>query len=395
MPFANALSVHPDPAEATGEIAGDVLETLGAGPDLAVLFVSPHHVDAVADIAAAVRTIVRPGVLLGATGIAVVGGDREVEDGPAVSLWAARLPAPPRPVRVTAVRTASGAAVGGLTADTCAPGEILVLLADPYSLPIDDVVDLLGQLDPPVRVIGGAASAASGPGGNRLVLDGDVVADGGVGVVLPAEVATTQVVSQGCRPIGKPMIVTRAERSILFELAGRPALTRLEETAAAADDAERARLAAGLHLGVAVDEHRATFGRGDFLVRNLIGADRDAGALAVGAQVPVGTTVQFQVRDADAADEDLRALLALASADAQADGALVFTCNGRGQRLFGLPDHDAHAIDSAVRSGAVAGMFCAGEIGPVGPRSYVHGFTACVLLFHEPGTAVGTPPTGQ
>lgn len=383
MAFASALSVHPDAATATGEAVGQVLEQVGAGPDLAVLFCSPHHVDAVADIAATVRALLDPGVLVGSTAVAVVGGTREVEDEPAVALWAARLPTPARPVRVTAARTPSGTAVGGLTADTCRPGEVLVLLADPFSLPVDEIVELLGRLDPPVPVVGGAASAARGPGGNRLVLDGDVVTDGGVGAVLPVEAAPTLVVSQGCRPIGEPMIVTQAERNVLVELAGRPALDRLEEVVAAAGPDERAKLAAGLHVGIAVDEHRATFGRGDFLVRNVIGADAESRALAVGDRVEVGTTVQFQVRDAEAADEDLRALLTLAAADGPADAALVFTCNGRGTHLFGEPDHDARAVDAVVRSPTVAGMFCAGEIGPVGRRSFVHGFTASVVLFRD------------
>jgi small ligand-binding sensory domain FIST len=402
VPFASALSLHPDAAAATGEVIGQVLERVGPRPDLAVLFCSPHHVDAVADIAATIRALVEPGVLLGSTAVAVVGGAQEIEDEPAIALWAARLAAAPRPVRVTAARTPSGVAVGGLSADTCRPGEVLVLLADPFSLPIDDVVDLLGRLDPPVPVVGGAASAARGPGGNRLVLDGEVVADGGVGAILPAGVATTLVVSQGCRPVGEPMIVTRAEHNLLIELAGKPALDRLEEVVMAAGPDERAQLARGLHLGIAVDEHQMTFGRGDFLVRNLIGADSEARALAVGDHVPVGTTVQFQVRDAQAADEDLRALLALAAADGPADAALVFTCNGRGTRLFGAPGHDAEAIDAVVRSGAVAGMFCAGEIGPVGGRSFVHGFTASVVLF-RPGerggnsdaSSGGTRPTAH
>jgi small ligand-binding sensory domain FIST len=383
VPFASALSVHPDPVEATGEVAGRLLEQIGAGADLAVLFCSPHHLEAVGEIASAVRALLSPTVLVGATGVAVVGGAREVEDDPAVALWAGRLAAPPRPVRVTAARTPSGVALGGLSADTCGPGEVLVLLADPFSLPIDDVVAMLGQLDPPVLVVGGAASAAQGPGGNRLVLDGEVASDGAVGVVLPAAVATALVVSQGCRPIGDPMIVTAADRNRLLGLAGRPALDRIEALARAADPDERTRLAEGLHLGIAVDEHRATFGRGDFLVRNLIGVDRESGALVTTEQVPVGTTVQFQVRDADAADDDLRALLAEASAGGLADGALLFTCNGRGRRLFGEPDHDAEAVTEALRSDAVAGMFCAGEIGPVDDRSFVHGFTASIVLFHD------------
>jgi small ligand-binding sensory domain FIST len=378
MPFAAALSLHPEAAEATGEVVGTVLERLGPAPDLAVLFCSPHHTDAVADIAAAVRTLLRPRSLVGTTAVAVVEGSREIEDEPAVALWAAQLAAPVPAVRLAATRTASGLALSGLSGDTFRPGDTFLLLADPFTLPVDAIVDALGELDPPVPVVGGMASAAAVPGGNRLILDGAVHDGGGVGVVLPAEVATTVVVSQGCRPVGEPMIVTRAEGNLLVELAGRSAIDRLEEVVEAAGPDERHQLAAGLHMGIAVDEHRMTFGAGDFVVRNVVGADRASGALAVADRVPVGTTVQFQVRDAVAADEDLRALMAGTTGDA----ALVFTCNGRGKRLFGDPDHDASVVQAAIR-GPVAGMFCAGEIGPVGGRSFLHGFTAGVVVFHH------------
>jgi small ligand-binding sensory domain FIST len=380
MPFASALSLHPDPAEATGEVVGRVLELMAEAPDLALLFCSPHHVDAVADIAGTVRALVRPGVLAGTTAVAVVAGEREVEDGPAVALWAARLAARPRPLRLTAARTPAGVALQGLSVSSLAPGEVILLLADPFTLPVDAVVEALATLDPPVPVVGGVASASGVPGGNRLVLDGEVSDGGGVGVVLPADVATTVVVSQGCRPVGGPMIVTAAEGNLLTELAGRPALERLEALVVGADPDERTRLAGGLHLGIAIDEHRATFQQGDFLVRNLVGADREARALAVDQRVAVGTTVQFQVRDADAADDDLRARLA----GMAGDGALLFTCNGRGERLFGVPDHDAAVVAAALGSDAVAGMFCAGEVGPVGARSFLHGFTASVVVFHDP-----------
>jgi small ligand-binding sensory domain FIST len=378
MPYAAALSLHPEAAEATGEVVGTVLEALGDEPDLAVLFCSPDHVDAVADIAGAVRQLLRPAVLVGTTAVAVVEGAREIEDEPAIALWAGRLAARPRPVRLAATRTPTGVALSGLSASTFRPGDMLLLLADPFTLPVDAIVEALSGLDPPVPVVGGMASAAGAPGGNRLVLDGEVADGGGVGVVLPAEVATTVVVSQGCRPVGDPMIVTRAEGNLLVELAGRPALDRLEELVEAAGPDERHQLATGLQMGIAVDEHRMTFGAGDFVVRNVVGADRSTGALAVADRVAVGTTVQFQVRDAGAADEDLRTLMA----GNRGDAALVFTCNGRGRRLFGDPDHDAGVVQAAVR-GPVAGMFCAGEIGPVGDRSFLHGFTAGVVLFHQ------------
>ena len=387
MTFASALSEHPDPAEATGEVIGAVLEQLGTEPDVAAVFGSPQHRDAFGGMAAAIRRMLRPGVLVGATAVAVLGGTREVEDAPAVGLWAGRLAARPRPVHLEATRTPSGVALQGLSGSTFDPGDALLLLADPFSLPVDAIIDALAALEVPGRdhetltvpVVGGLASASNTPGGNRLVLDDEVVSSGGVGVVLPGSVATTTVVSQGCRPIGDPMIVTRAEGNFVMEIAGRPALDRLDDLVRAADAEERALLASGLQIGIAIDEHRATFERGDFLVRSVVGADRSQRALAVGDRVEVGTTVQFQVRDAVAADEDLRAMLV----DARGDAALVFTCNGRGQRLFGEPDHDARVVHDTLGSPALAGMFCAGEIGPVGGRSFVHGFTASVLLFRD------------
>jgi small ligand-binding sensory domain FIST len=379
VPFATALSQHPVAAEATGEVVGQVLDQLDAVPDLAVMFCSPDHVDTFDDIAETVRVLVSPRVLIGATAGAVIAGDREIEEGPAISLWAATLPAVPRPVRVSAVRTPSGVAVQGLPATELPEGGTLILLADPFSLPIDAVLDAIDAAGTGVRVAGGMASAARGPGGNRLVLDQTVASDGAVGVVLDRPAATTTVVSQGCRPIGEPMIVTKAEGNVIAELAGRPALDRVAELASRAGPEDRALLASGLHIGVAIDEHRSTFGRGDFLIRDVMGAERATKAVVAGAAIPVGTTVQFQVRDAAAADEDLTALLA----PVFGDGALLFTCNGRGTRLFDGPDHDARAVSDAIGAGTVAGMSCAGELGPVAGRSFVHSFTASVVLFHD------------
>jgi small ligand-binding sensory domain FIST len=208
------------------------------------------------------------------------------------------------------------------------------------------------------------------------VLDGDVREHGAVGVFLDG-VEVRPVVSQGCRPIGQPFVVTRAHGNFVEELGGRPALDRLRELAEGLDEQEQELVRRGLHLGVVVDEHQSAFGRGDFLVRNIVGADRASGALGVGDQVDVGQTVQFQVRDAGAADEDLRSLLA----DTTASAALVFTCNGRGQHLFGMPDHDAGVVAELLGPIPAAGAFCAGEIGPIGGRNFLHGFTASLALF--------------
>jgi small ligand-binding sensory domain FIST len=381
MPFAASMSEHPMATHATGEVVGHVLEALGDAPDLAVLFVTAPHAGALEDIARTVRELLHPGTLLGVTAVSVLGGDREVEEQPAVTLWAARLGAPVTPVRLDASVPSIGIAVSGLDHELVgnARERTLLLLADPFSMPVDGFLDAAPDTYPGLRIIGGLASAARGPGGNRLVLDDHQYTDGAIGALLPPVDTLTAVVSQGCRPIGIPMTVTRSDGRIIYELAGRPALERLVELLEGLDAEERALAQRGIHLGRVINEHKIDFGRGDFLIRTVLGGDRDVGAIAVGDEVDIGATVQFQVRDAESADQDLRELLA----GRRANGALVFTCNGRGTHLFGQPDHDARVINAHVDGGATAGMFCAGELGPIGDRSFLHGFTASILLFED------------
>jgi small ligand-binding sensory domain FIST len=377
MTVVAALSQHPASADATAEVAGQVLDHGEVAYDLAVVFASPHHRDAFAEITATIRSLVGPRRLIGTTAVGVLGGPREVEDGPALVLWVAQLPATPAPVRVTAASTASGTAIQGLPASS--DEHTLVLLADPFSMPVADLLDVLAARPDSARVVGGLASAGLAPGTNLFALDGEVYTDGAVGVLVDHSRGggSDIIVSQGCRPVGSPMIVTKGQANLVLELAGQPALLRLQQVAEQISAEERNLLATqGVHLGIVADEHGTDFGRGDFLVRNVVGADQDSGGLSVGAMVEVGTTVQFHVRDAASADEDLRALLA----DRRAEGALVFTCNGRGRELFGKPDHDAQLVAGITKDAAVAGMFCAGEVGPVGGRSFLHGFTASMLL---------------
>lgn len=380
MPFAAALSEHPLPTHAVGEVVGEVLERLGEAPDLAVLFVGAAHTGVIEDIAASVRLLLRPRVLVGCTTGTVVGADREAEDTPAVSLWAARLPTV-EAHRLVALRSSDGAAIHGFPTPHELPDDAaaVVVLADPYSFPAEELlVGLREQLGVDLPVVGGLASAARGPGGNRLVLDDEVFDDGAVALVIGGvDVAT--VVSQGCRPIGDPMVVTSGEGSMIRELAGRNALERVHEVLRSlpADDFPLAQR--GLHVGRVIDERKAEFERGDFLIRDVIGADPDTGAVAVGDEVEVGATVQLQVRDALAADEDLRHLLFARAAD----GALLFTCNGRGFGFFGEEDHDARVVSEALDRAPTSGMSCAGELGPVGGRSFLHSYTASVLLLSD------------
>ena len=378
MPFTAALSEHPVPATAVGEVAGQVLEKLGPAPDLAVLFVTPPHAGALEDAAAALHDILRPGMLLGCAAVSVVGTRREVERTPAVSLWAGRF-GPAVPVRLTAARTVDGAVFDGWPDDLAFEPSTLVLLADPFSFPVEAFHADLAARHPGLRVVGGNASGAVGPGGNRLVLDDRVHLSGAVGALVGPGVEIETVVSQGCRPIGRPYIVTRADGTYVYELAGAPPLERLVEMSAGGiPESDLDLIDQGLHLGQVIDERKLDFQRGDFLVRTVLGADQANGAIAVDDAVPVGATVQFHVRDAASADEDLRQMLS----GLRADGALVFTCNGRGVQLFGVPDHDAQVLDDRIGVPA-AGFFAAGEFGPVGGSNFLHSYTASIALFRD------------
>jgi small ligand-binding sensory domain FIST len=207
-----------------------------------------------------------------------------------------------------------------------------------------------------------------------------VVDSGAVGVRVPGT-RIQPLVSQGCRPVGNPYTVTRAEGNVIHELGGVPPLQRLREMVTKLSPEDRALVGQGLHVGRVIDEYKAEPERGDFLVRGVIGVDQESGALAVGDRIEVGETIRFHVRDADTADEDLRDLLDREAKPAA--GALLFTCNGRGSRLFSVPDHDASLVSEKLGGLPLAGFNCAGEIGPVGGKNFLHGFTASIALFDE------------
>lgn len=380
--FAAAISEHPLATHAIGEVVGQILEQIGDRPDVAVLFVTGAFAGATEDLANAVRELLHPGALVGATATSVLAGSREVEDQAAVVLfaanWGGRLRRGVRAVQFEAKREGAGWRLSG-TDDVAVDGATLVLLADPFTFPVDGFLEELQSRAPGLTVVGGLASAASGPGGNRLIADDQVTERGAVGLFLPPGVPVSAVVSQGCRPVGSPLVVTSSRGNLIEEIASQPALDRVLQTAEEATAEDRTLMAHGLHIGLVADERKESFGRGDFLIRSVLGADHETRAVAVGADVEVGSTVQFQVRDAESADFDLRATLA----DAGGQAALVFTCNGRGTHLFSEPNHDATVVNDHLDGGATAGMFCAGEIGPVGGRSFVHGFTASILLFED------------
>jgi small ligand-binding sensory domain FIST len=232
-------------------------------------------------------------------------------------------------------------------------------------------------------VLGGLSSARTSDGAGALFVDQEVHANGAVGVSLSG-VEMLPCVSQGAAPLGREVTITAAEGHLIHELAGKPALQTVERIVSELSVRERTLIAGGLLLGIVIDGGKPDYEQGDFLVRGVLGADPDTGAIAVGANVREGQVVRLHARDARSADEDLRRELRLrvdALAGSSPAGALVFSCNGRGRAMFGPCDHDAAMIHRELRGAPSAGFFAAGEIGPVGGRSFLHGFTATVAVF--------------
>jgi small ligand-binding sensory domain FIST len=404
MPFAAALSTDPISTQALGEAVTRALADLGPGPapDLAVLFFSTHHAGQAEDLAEqAVERLGTP-ALIGCVAEGVIGNEREVEQGPALAVWLGRWPrgVSVEPFALELERTADGPSLFGWPDALLGTGDLrpdaqrdlfgparmaVLLLGDPYTFDPELFLRRMNEDARGVPVLGGMASGVKTAGQCRLIQGGRVLRQGAVGALLQGNVGLRGIVSQGCRPIGRHMVITRAEGNVILELGGRKPLEQLQELWQSLSASEQRLFQRGLHIGRVLNEYQEEFQRGDFLVRNVLGLDRASGALVITDQVRVGQTVQFHVRDGDSADEDLHALLQMdLSAHAKKPAAgLLFSCNGRGTRLFPRPDHDAAAVRQEAGSIPLAGFFAQGELGPVGGQNFIHGFTASLALFEE------------
>jgi small ligand-binding sensory domain FIST len=379
-----------DTVAAAAEAADRARAGLSAPCDLAFVFASGQHLGMAKWVISEVHERLEPRTLLGCGAGGTVAGARELEEGPGIVVWGASLPdAELETMHLTAEREAEGFRLLGLpesfasaAADApAAPDEAMIALCDPFSFPPEELLAAVDRSRPQMPVLGGLASA-SFAGGAVLFQDGDVHSDGAVAVRMRG-LEVLPCVSQGAGPVGPEMTITRAEANVIGELAGKPAMERLGEVIGALPMDQRELASSGVLIGVVIDENRPEYDRGDFLVRPIIGADRESGAIAIGEHVRVGQTVRLQVRDAASADDDLRSALraqAQALGSGGAAGALLFTCNGRGSHMFDVPDHDAAALEDALGA-PTAGFFCAGEIGPVGGRNFLHGFTATMAVF--------------
>jgi small ligand-binding sensory domain FIST len=377
------LSVSTRAADAAGEAAREARDALdGAWVDLAFLFLSAEHFAGAEEALAAVERELEPAHLLGCIAQGVVARGHELETGPGAAVWAASLPeAEIETFHSVAFGTDDGVAVSGVP--LLEGADLVTFLVDPFTFPSAGFLAKLNEEEDGVPLVGGLAAGAGEPDTQALFLDGEVLTEGAVGAVLRG-VPVRTVVAQGCAPIGRDAVITSAEGNVVFELAGEPALERLKaDLATLTDDQQRLAAQGGVLAGLVIDENRSEYLRGDYLMRGLMGVDEDTGALAVGEPVRVGQTLRFHVRDARSADQDLRENLQALDGE-RAAGALLFTCNGRGTNMFPDHDHDTRAVGEALGAeDAVAGFFCAGEIGPVGGKPFLHGFTATLAVFLE------------
>ena len=377
------LSLAGNGVRAAHRAARDARDELGgAEVDLAFLFLSAEHHEDAEEALAAASDQLNTANLLGCVADGVVARGRELERGPGAAVWAAALPGSLiETFHAVAFGTDDGVAVAGVP--PLGGADLVTLLVDPYTFPASGFLAELTETEGDVPVVGGLAAGAGGPEAQALFLDDQVLTDGAVGAVLRG-VRVSTVVSQGCAPVGADSVITSAEENVVYELAGRPALERLQgELRSMRPEQQQLAAQGGLLAGLVIDENRSEYGRGDYLMRGLLDVDEDSGALTIGEAVRVGQTLRFHVRDARSADEDLREGLAHALYGDRAAGALLFTCNGRGTNMFAEPDHDAQAVAEALGGEALAGFFCAGEIGPVGGRPFLHGFTATLAVFLE------------
>jgi small ligand-binding sensory domain FIST len=371
--------------------------------DLAIAFVSVHFTASARQIIEGLRSGLRPRALLGCTAEGVIGQDQEIEDSPAITLVAASLPGVVlSPFMLLAgdtdlpASTWSARATGGQAdwhkllldpdefrrvLDTPEDPRLFILLGDPFSTPMDDMLQAFNSNFPGVPVVGGMASGALRPYGNALWIDDQITHEGAVGLGLAGDLDVDVVVSQGCRPIWRPFKVITAHRNVIFNLEGRAPLAWLQDLIPELPEEDRLLLQKGLFVGRSIQAGQEGPGRGDYLLRGVTGIDQNSGAIAIGDSIMDGETIQFHLRDALTAKEDLEMMLIPQAFRPAPSGVLLFSCNGRGTRLYDHPNGDISVIQANLEGAHLAGFFCAGEIGPIGGVNFLHGHTASLAIF--------------
>lgn len=386
MQFASASSSATTLDEALSTITTDIQQTLGAkSVDMLLLFLTEPWVDHAEVISATLRTILTPNLFLGCSAESVIGQKTEIEFSHGITCLAAHLPEVKLQPFVWKIGTWQDILTDKASLSAVFPAdestEVTLLMADPFSTPVNQLLEALNTFFPEFPIIGGMASAASAPNGNVLFCNEEILHGGAVGVTLSGNLQVDLIVSQGCRPLGETFIIEEVEENVIIRMDNSSPLLHLQKLVDNLPPSEHHLLRNGIFIGRAIQPDTDDLGRGDFLVRGVLGVDHEQGAIAVGDYMYTGERVQFHVRDASTAIEDLSLMLTPQSIYGVPAGVLVVSCNSRGTRLFDHPNGDVSTITNTLGSVNMAGFFAAGEIGPIGDKNFLHGHTASLALF--------------
>ena len=390
MKWASAASDDTSLERAIDACISSVTSELGTdAPDLAIVFASSHHAEQYAQLVQLVRQRLMAKHLIGCSAGGIIGGGREIEQRPGFSLTCTLLPG----VEVTPFHVendflpdldASPQAWEELVHTDASKIPQFLVITDPFTMRSENLLMGLDYAFAKSIKIGGMASGGGQQSGNVLFLDTQAHYSGAVGLALHGDIIIDPIVAQGCRPIGRPMRVTKSNHNLLMELDERPTLEALRELYESLNERDQELVQHSLFLGVVMDEFKEDPELGDFLIRNIVGIESRVGALAIGEMLQEGQIVQFHLRDAQTSAEDLLALLTRYSQEIRrpdAAGALLFSCLGRGMYLYGRANHDTDLFRDTVGDIPLGGFFCNGEIGPVGGTTHLHGYTSSFGIF--------------
>lgn len=401
MRFASATTTERVLTTSMPNLIGEIRRQIPEGGfDFGLLFMSSHFGKEAEECARAIGDELSPRVLIGCTGEGVIGSQEEIERTPAITLAVAQFPnveLTPVVFPASELQQAHDEGTSPLeNVEIPDSVKLLVMVADPFSTPMDQLLDSYNETFPGVPIIGGLASGGRAPHENALIMNDLVLRDGAVAVAFSGDVAVDVIVSQGCRPVGPVLEVTEASNNVIQRLEGKPPLDHIQALVEDLSSEDRELLRKGLFVGRAIDSSKEVLGRGDFLIRGVTGLDHKNGAIAVGDFIEEGEIIQFHLRDAATAREDLEMMLTPQSLFGQPSGAFLFSCNGRGTRLYDHANGDISSIREFFPRLNVAGFFCAGEIGPIGGKNFLHGHTASLALIRPQSTIRINPgPTGS
>ena len=396
MKWASAVSDQKNLEGAMEECVASIRKSMGeAIPNLAVIFISSDFSSQYDHIPAMVRSMLGvvdrgdPLVLFGCSAGGVIGGGREVEQRPGFSLTLAHLPdvdlAPFYIAGDDLPDMDSGPEAWESALNVSAENDPrFLLIADPFSFPAQNFLMGMDYAFSKSVKIGGLASGGHNRGDNALFLGDKVYRSGAIGIAMQGNIAVDTIVAQGCRPIGPVMCITKSNQNLLEELEERPPLEVLRELYTSCSERDRELMQTSLFLGIVMDDFNEDPQQGDFLIRNVVGMDGRTGVMAIGETLREGQRVQLHLRDALTSADDLSALLVKYASEndvGQNQGALLFSCLGRGQFLYGRPDHDTDMFQEKVGAIPLGGFFCNGEIGPVGGTTFLHGYTSSFGIF--------------